>query len=133
MTEEEVKKMVANVENKCKNIHGDIADMAMSEQYLRTKQALLVAKKKEQEMKIAEKMATIRETEVQKMKEKVEHMQNLLKQRKEKLQITEELMMEKEGEKKNIDKQIEATKRRENYVENQIMETVMFEKPPKKK
>lgn len=78
-------------------------------------------------------MASIRETEVQKMKEKVEHMQNLLKQRKEKLQITEELMMEKEGEKKNIDKQIEATKRRENYVENQIMETVMFEKPPKKK
>merc|ERR1712117_79917 len=70
--------------------------------------------------------------EVQKMKEKGEHMQNLLKQRKEKLQITEELMAEKEGEKKKIDKQIEATKRRENYVENQIMETVMFEKPPKK-
>ena len=54
-------------------------------------------------------------------------------QRKEKLQITEELMVEKEGEKKHIDKQIEATKRRENYVENQILETVMFEKPPKKK
>merc|ERR1712013_751877 len=120
-------------EEECKNIRGDIADMAMSEQYLRTKQALLMAKKKEQEMKIAQKMASIRETEVQKMKEKVEHMQNLLKQRKEKLQITEEMMAEKEGEKKNIDKQIEATKRRENYVENQIMETVMFEKPPKKK
>jgi len=133
MTEEEVKDMVEKVEGKCKNIRGDIADMAMSEQYLRTKQALLMAKKKEQEMKIAQKMASIRETEVQKMKEKVEHMQNLLKQRKEKLQITEELMAEKEGEKKNIDKQIEATKRRENYVENQIMETVMFEKPPKKK
>ena len=54
-------------------------------------------------------------------------------QRKEKLQITEELMAEKDGEKKHIDKQIEATKRRENYVENAIMETVMFEKPPKKK
>jgi len=133
MTEEQVKEMVEKVEGKCKNIRGDIADMAMSEQYLRTKQALLMAKKKEQEMKIAQKMATIRETEVQKMKEKVEHMQNLLKQRREKLQITEELMVEKEGEKKNIDKQIEATKRRENYVENQIMETVMFEKPPKKK
>jgi len=133
MTEEEVKEMVAKVEGKCQNIRGDIADMAMSEQYLRTKQALLMAKKKEQEMKIAEKMATIREEEVKKMKEKVQHMQDLLMQRKEKLQITEELMVEKEGEKKNIDKQIEATKRRENYVENQIMETVMFEKPPKKK
>eukprot|EP00091_Calanus_sinicus_P015292 TRINITY_DN333_c0_g1_i16.p1 TRINITY_DN333_c0_g1~~TRINITY_DN333_c0_g1_i16.p1 ORF type:complete len:515 (-),score=177.65 TRINITY_DN333_c0_g1_i16:218-1762(-) len=133
MTEEEVKEMVAKVEGKCQNIRGDIADMAMSEQYLRTKQALLMAKKKEQEMKIAEKMATIREEEVKKMKLKVQHMQDLLMQRKEKLQITEELMVEKEGEKKNIDKQIEATKRRENYVENQIMETVMFEKPPKKK
>merc|ERR1712106_911927 len=65
MTEEEVKEMVAKVEGKCKNIRGDIADMAMSEQYLRTKQALLMAKKKEQEMKIAEKMAAIRETEVE--------------------------------------------------------------------
>merc|ERR1712212_1379002 len=78
MTEEQVKEMVEKVEGKCKNIRGDIADMAMSEQYLRTKQALLMAKKKEQEMKIAQKMASIRETEVQKMKEKVEHMQNLL-------------------------------------------------------
>lgn len=133
MTEEEVKEMVEKVEGKCQNIRGDIADMAMSEQYLRTKQALLMAKKKEQEMKIATKMAEIREAEVQKMKEKVQHMQDLLVQRKEKLQITEELMVEREGEKKNIDKQIEATKRRENYVENAIMETVMFEKPPKKK
>jgi len=133
MTEEEVKKMVANVENKCKNIHGDIADMAMSEQYLRTKQALLVAKKKEQEMKIAEKMATIREEEVLKMKQKVQQMQELLAQRKQKLKITEEIMEEKESEKKAIDKQIESTKRRENYVETQIIETVMFEKPPKKK
>merc|ERR1711892_387240 len=61
MTEEEVKEMVEKVEGKCQNIRGDIADMAMSEQYLRTKQALLMAKKKEQEMKIATKMAEIRE------------------------------------------------------------------------
>merc|ERR1712106_1320153 len=131
MTEEEVKEMVEKVEGKCQNIRGDIADMAMSEQYLRTKQALLMAKKKEQEMKIAEKMASIRETEVEKMKEKVRQMQELLVSRK--LKITEEIMEEKEGEKKQIDKQIEATKRRENYVEGQILETVMFEKPPKKK
>merc|ERR1719250_600387 len=36
-------------------------------------------------MKIAQKMASIRETEVQKMKEKVEHMQNLLKERRKTL------------------------------------------------
>ena len=61
------------------------------------------------------------------------YFQELLLSRKEKLKLTEEIMEEKVGEKKNIDKQIEATKRRENYVENQILETVMFEKPPKKK
>ena len=56
-------------------IRDDIADMAMSEQYLRTKQALLKAKKKEQEMQIAQKMASIREEEVIKMREKVAKMQ----------------------------------------------------------
>merc|ERR1712029_929631 len=68
LTEEEVKNMVAKVEDKCQNVRDDIADMAMSEQYLRTKQAMLKAKKKEQEMEIAQKMASIRETEVLKMR-----------------------------------------------------------------
>ena len=75
MTEEEVKNMVARVEGKCETMRGDIADMAMSEQYLRTKQALLKAKKKEQEMQIAENIASLREEEVIKMREKVEKMQ----------------------------------------------------------
>ena len=75
LTEEEVKDMVAKVEGKCKNIKDNIADMAMSEQYLRTKQAMLKAKKKEQEMKIAQKMAELREEEVIKMREKVAKMQ----------------------------------------------------------
>merc|ERR1712029_925661 len=60
-TEEEIKNMVAKVEDKCQNMREDIADMAMSEQYLRTKQAPLKAKKKEQEMKIAQNMASLRE------------------------------------------------------------------------
>merc|ERR1719378_746289 len=75
LTEDQVKAMVAKVEGKCQNISSDIANMAMSEQYLRTKQAMLMAKKKEQEMKIAEKMAALREEEVKKMKEKVQQMQ----------------------------------------------------------
>merc|ERR1712083_137302 len=66
MTEEEVKQMVENVEGKCKTVKSDMADMAMTEQYLRTKQALLMAKKKEQEMKVAANIAAIREQEVQK-------------------------------------------------------------------
>ena len=78
LTEEEVKDMVAKVEGKCKNIKDNIADMAMSEQYLRTKQAMLKAKKKEQEMKIAQRMAELREEEVLKMREKVARMQVMI-------------------------------------------------------
>merc|ERR1711973_365140 len=91
MFEKPRKNMVAKVEDKCQNVRDDIADMAMSEQYLRTKQAMLKAKKKEQEMEIAQKMASIRETEVLKMREKVAKMQELLNSRKTELKITEEI------------------------------------------
>ncbi len=66
---------VRRIEGKCASVKGNLADMAMSEQYLRTKQALLLAKKKEQEMQIAENIAKLREAEVLKMREKVKHMQ----------------------------------------------------------
>merc|ERR1719385_298923 len=79
-----------NVEGKCKTVKSDMADMAMTKQYLRTKQALLMAKKKEQEMKVAANIAAIREQEVQKMRDKVKCMQDLLASRKQKLKITEE-------------------------------------------
>ena len=49
--------------------------MAMSEQYLRTKQAMLLAKKKEKEMEVAQSIASIREAEVAKMRQKVQQMQ----------------------------------------------------------
>merc|ERR1712076_328539 len=113
MTEEEVKQMVENVEGKCKTVKSDMADMAMSEQYLRTKQALLMAKKKEQEMKIASNIASIREQEVIKMREKVKSMQDLLSSRKQKLKITEDILVEKSEEKKHMDKDMERMKRRE--------------------
>jgi len=133
LTEDEVKSMVARVEGKCETMRGDIADMAMSEQYLRTKQALLKAKKREQEMQIAQNIASLREEEVIKMKEKVEKMQELLQSRREKLKVTEEIMNEKDGAKQALDKRIEASLRRQNFVEKKIIEKVMFEKPKKKK
>merc|ERR1719270_2571384 len=133
LTEEEVKEMVAKVEGKCKNIKDNIADMAMSEQYLRTKQAMLKAKKKEQEMKIAQRMAELREEEVLKMREKVAKMQELLNSRKTELKITEEIIHEKGGAKRELDKRIEASMRRQSYVEKKMVEKVMFEKPSKKK
>merc|ERR1711973_485519 len=109
MTEEEVKKMVENVEGKCKTVKSDMADMAMTEQYLRTKQALLMAKKKEQEMKVAANIAAIREQEVQKMRDKVKCMQDLLASRKAKM------------------------KRRESYVEKELIARKIFEKEPSHK
>lgn len=133
LTEDEVKNMVARVEGKCETMRGDIADMAVSEQYLRTKQALLKAKKREQEMQIAQNIASLREEEVIKMREKVERMQELLQSRREKLKVTEEIMNEKDGAKQALDKKIEASLRRQNFVEKKIIEKVMFEKPKKKK
>merc|ERR1711923_588513 len=131
---EQVKEMVAKVEGKCRNVKDNIADMAMSEQYLRTKQAMLKAKKKEQEMKIAQKMAELREEEVVKMREKVARMQELLSSRKTELKITEEIIHEKDGEKENLEKRIEASRRRESYVEKKIVEkTCDKQNPPNKK
>jgi len=69
---------VRKIEGKCASVKGDLAEMAMSEQYLRTKQAMLLAKKKETEMKIAQNIASLREAEVLKMKEKVKHMQVMI-------------------------------------------------------
>jgi len=134
LSEDEVKEMVNKVEGKCKTVSGDIADMAMSEQYLRTKQALLMAKKKEQEMTIATNIAKIREDEVKKMRDKVKAMQELLTSRKQKLKITEEILVEKAEEKKCMDKDVEKMRRRENYVGKELIDRVIFEKePPKKK
>merc|ERR1712108_55187 len=106
-----------------------MADMAMTEQYLRTKQALLMAKKKEQEMKVA----AIREQEVQKMRDKVKCMQDLLASRKQKLKITEEILVEKGDQKKHLDKDVEKMKRRESYVEKELIDRKIFEKEPTKK
>merc|ERR1712060_23198 len=134
MTEEEVKQMVENVEGKCKTVKSDMADMAMTEQYLRTKQALLMAKKKEQEMKVAANIAAIREREVQKMRDKVKCMQDLLASRKAKLKITEEILVEKGDQKKHLDKDVEKMKRRESYVEKELIDRKIFEnEAPKKK
>jgi len=132
LTEEEIRATVDKIEGKVQNVRGNIADIAMSEQYLRTKQAMLMAKKKEQERKIAENIADIREAEVIKMKEKVKHMQELLHQRKEKLKATEEIMNAKNEEKKAIDKIIQKAARRENYLEKEIVDRVVFEKEPPK-
>merc|ERR1711974_571042 len=51
--------------------------------------------------------AAIREQEVQKMRDKVKCMQDLLASRKQKLKITEEILVEKGDQKKHLDKDVE--------------------------
>jgi len=132
--QQKISEIVKKIEGKCATVKGDLADMAMSEQYLRTKQAMLLAKKKEKEMDVALNIASIREAEVTKMRQKVQHMQELLAQRKEKLKIQTEMMKEKSKEKEKMDKIIETRRRRGDYVEKEIMERLVFDKePPKKK
>ena len=59
--------------------------------------------------------------------------QELLAQRKEKLQIQEQMMKEKAAQKVKIDKIIDQKKRRGNYCEKELLERIVFDKDPKKK
>jgi len=83
---------------------------------------------------VAANIAAIREQEVQKMRDKVKCMQDLLASRKQKLKITEEILVEKGDQKKHLDKDVEKMKRRESYVEKELIDRKIFEKEaPKKK
>jgi len=101
--------------------------MALSEQYLRTKQALLLAKKKEKEMEVAQTMASLREQEVLKMREKVTQMQEMLTNRKLKLKITEDIMEKKEMQTTRIERITENKRQREKIMEKQLVEKKLFE------
>ena len=60
-------------------------------------------------------------------------LQELLTSRRQELKITEEIIHEKDGAKRELDKKIEASMRRQSFVEKKIVEKVMFDKPKKKK
>merc|ERR1711874_13092 len=116
-----IQETVKKIEGKCATVRGNLADMAMSEQYLRTKQALLLAKKKEKEMEVAETVASLREKEVMKMREKVKQMQELLNNRKLKLKITEDIMDKKDMQKTGIEKMMENKRQRQKHMEKQLI------------
>jgi len=124
---EDIQETVKKIEGKCATVRGDLADMAMSEQYLRTKQALLLAKKKEKEMDVAEQMAGLREQEVIKMREKVKQMQDMLNNRKLKLKITEDIMEKKDMQKTRIEKITERKRQKEKIMKDQLVEKKIFD------
>merc|ERR1712001_2500 len=62
---------VERLEAKCAGVREELGRMALSEQYMRTKQAQLKAKKKEKEAKEAAKRAAQKELEAAEMRQKV--------------------------------------------------------------
>merc|ERR1719464_2484070 len=69
---------VHSLEAKCAGVREELGRMALSEQYMRTKQAQLKARKKELEAKEATIKAELREKEAYDMREKVHGMMKLL-------------------------------------------------------
>ena len=61
----DLNKTVTHIEAKCAGVREELGQMAMSEQYMRTKQAQLMAKRREKEAERALQMATKKEQEAQ--------------------------------------------------------------------
>ena len=61
----DLKETVTNIEAKCAGVRDELGQMAMSEQYMRTKQAQLLAKRKEKEAEKALEAAAMKELEAQ--------------------------------------------------------------------
>ena len=61
----DLKETVTNIEAKCAGVREELGQMAMSEQYMRTKQAQLLAKRREKEAEAALQAAAKKEQEAQ--------------------------------------------------------------------
>ena len=61
----DLKETVNNIEAKCAGVREELGQMAMSEQYMRTKQAQLLAKRREKEADLALEVASKKEQEAQ--------------------------------------------------------------------
>merc|ERR1712048_205462 len=95
---------VQRLEAKCAGVREELGQMALSEQYMRTKQAQLRARKKELEAKEATIKAELREKEAADMRSKVEGMMKLLAERKNKLKVTENVIVKKGNVVDNVNK-----------------------------
>merc|ERR1712150_444709 len=103
-----------------------------SEQYMRTKQAQLRARKKELEAKEATIKAELREKEAADMRVKVAGMMKLLAERKNKLKVTENVIVKKGDVVDNVNKILNQKEIRIKHREKQKDELLAFgKKPPK--
>merc|ERR1711973_852874 len=123
---------VQRLEAKCGGIREELGQMALSEQYMRTKQAQLRARKKELEAKEATIKAELREKEAADMRLKVAGMMKLLAERKNKLKVTENVIVKKGNVVDNVNKILNQKEIRIKHREKQKDELLAFgKKPPK--
>jgi len=128
----DLKESVQRLEAKCGGIREELGQMALSEQYMRTKQAQLRARKKELEAKEATIKAELREKEAADMRVKVAGMMKLLAERKNKLKVTENVIVKKENVVDNVNKILNQKEIRIKHREKQKDELLAFgKKPPK--
>jgi len=125
-------KSVERLEAKCAGVREELGQMALSEQYMRTKQAQLRARKKELEAKEATIKAELREKEAADMRLKVAGMMKLLAERKNKLKVTENVIVKKGNVVDNVNKILNQKEIRIKHREKQKDELLAFgKKPPK--
>merc|ERR1711997_985713 len=116
---------VQRLEAKCAGVREELGNMALSEQYMRTKQAQLEAKQ-------ATIKAELREKEAADMRVKVEGMMKLLAERRNKLKITETVIVKKGNVVDNVNKILNQKEIRAKQKEKQKDELLAFGKKPQK-
>jgi len=104
---------VQRLEAKCAGVREELSRMALSEQYMRTKQAQLKAKKKEKEAEEAVERAAQKEREAAEMRRKVGNMMKLLQAKKDRVKITEKVIDKKEASVEKVNKILHRGQRRE--------------------
>merc|ERR1711862_266483 len=123
---------VHSLEAKCAGVREELGRMALSEQYMRTKQAQLKARRKKRKPKEAMIKAELREKEAADMREKVQGMMKLLAERRNKLKITETVITKKANVVDNVNKIMNQKEIRVKQKQRQKDELLAFgKKPPK--
>merc|ERR1712045_202383 len=119
---------VQRLEAKCAGVREELGRMALSETYMRTKQAQLKAKKKEMPAQQAMIRAELKEKEAAEMRQKVANMMKMLADRKMKLKVTENVIDKKVAVVDGVNKILERKERRAHYTQKQRDEQIAFGK-----
>jgi hypothetical protein len=123
----DLKETVNNIEAKCAGVREELGQMAMSEQYMRTKQAQLFAKRREKEADLALEVASKKEQEAQDMRRKVANMMKLLEERRNKLKVTENVLEKRTNVVDKVNKVLDSKLRKADFVQKQRDECLAFD------